>query len=345
MSKQTKRNIINVVFLVVVFGLTLYGVFRGENLQEVLDGLGKCDPVILIAPCIICVLAFILFESIIMKYLFNTLGIKLRLMRCYLYSFVGFFFSCITPSASGGQPAQVVFMRKDKISVAHSTLVLLLITVGYKAVLVLLGGVILIIRPKSIMEAVEPVEFWVWLGIALNVVFIAALLVLVYKPSLAKWFIKKMISLLSRIRIIKDKDKWMYKTDDMMIKYEDAAKYLREHKVVMLNVLLLSIIQRVILFFITNIVYWSFHLKGTSAIEILTLQCLISVGADMMPLPGGMGITERLFLAMFQPVFGDLTLPAMILSRGFSYYIQLLISAVMTVVAYIKIFIKGSKVE
>ena len=58
MSKQTKRNIINVVFLVVVFGLTLYGVFRGENLQEVLDGLGKCDPVILIAPCIICVLAF-----------------------------------------------------------------------------------------------------------------------------------------------------------------------------------------------------------------------------------------------------------------------------------------------
>ena len=286
MSKQTKRNIINVVFLVVVFGLTLYGVFRGENLQEVLDGLGKCDPVILIAPCIICVLAFILFESIIMKYLFNTLGIKLRLMRCYLYSFVGFFFSCITPSASGGQPAQVVFMRKDKISVAHSTLVLLLITVGYKAVLVLLGGVILIIRPKSIMDAVEPVEFWVWLGIALNVVFIAALLVLVYKPSLAKWFIKKMISLLSRIRIIKDKDKWMYKTDDMMIKYEDAAKYLREHKVVMLNVLLLSIIQRVILFFITNIVYWSFHLKGTSAVEILTLQCLISVGADMMPLPG-----------------------------------------------------------
>ena len=345
MSKQTKRNIINVVFLVVVFGLTLYGVFRGENLEEVLDGLSKCDPVILIAPCIICVLAFILFESIIMKYLFNTLGIKLRLMRCYLYSFVGFFFSCITPSASGGQPAQIVFMRKDKISVAHSTLVLLLITVGYKAVLVVLGGITLIIRPKKIMDAVEPVEFWVWLGIILNVIFIAGLLVFVYKPSLAKWILKKIISFLNKIRILKDKDKWMYKTDDLMVKYEDAAKYLREHKMVMVKVLLLSVVQRVILFFITNIVYWSFHLHGTSPIDILTLQCLISVGADMIPLPGGMGITERLFLAMFQPVFGDLTLPAMILSRGFSYYIQLLISAVMTVVAYIKIFIKGSKVE
>ena len=345
MTKKSKRNVFNVIFLIVVFGLTLYGVFRGENLEEVLDGLGKCDPVILVVPCIICVLAFIIFESIIMKYLFNTLGIKIRLMRCYLYSFVGFFFSCITPSASGGQPAQIVFMRKDKVSVAHSTLVLLLITVGYKSVLVLLGGIILIIRPKSIMAAVEPVEFWVWLGIILNIIFIVALLVLVYKPSLAKWFIKKIISFLNKIRIIKDKEKWMVKTDDLMTKYEDAAKYLREHKIVMLNVLILSIIQRVILFFITNIVYWSFHLKGTPAIEILTLQCLISVGADMIPLPGGMGITERLFLAMFQPAFGELTLPAMILSRGFSYYIQLLISAVMTVVAYVKIFIKGSKVE
>ena len=113
MSKQVKRNILNVVFLVVVFGLTLYGVFRGEDLGEVLDGLTKCDPVILVVPCIVCVLAFILFESIIMKYLFGTLGIKLRLMRCYLYSFVGFFFSCITPSASGGQPAQILFMRKE----------------------------------------------------------------------------------------------------------------------------------------------------------------------------------------------------------------------------------------
>jgi len=52
---------------------------------------------------------------------------------------------------------------------------------------------------------------------------------------------------------------------------------------------------------------------------------------DMLPLPGGMGISENLFLDIFQPIFGEaLILPGMVVSRGISYYTQLLLSAVMT---------------
>ena len=68
---------------------------------------------------------------------------------------------------------------------------------------------------------------------------------------------------------------------------------------------------------------------------------MISVAVDMLPLPGGMGISETLFLTIFEPVFGpDLILPAMVVSRGVSYYSQLLISAVMTAAAS---FILGGK--
>jgi hypothetical protein len=54
----------------------------------------------------------------------------------------------------------------------------------------------------------------------------------------------------------------------------------------------------------------------------------------MLPLPGGMGISERLFLTLFTPIFGQVTLAAMVLSRGLSYYTELLLSAVMTVFAH-----------
>ncbi len=40
----------------------------------------------------------------------------------------------------------------------------------------------------------------------------------------------------------------------------------------------------------------------------------------MLPLPGGMGISETLFLTIFSPVFGGLLLPGMVLSRGLGYY-------------------------
>ena len=62
--------------------------------------------------------------------------------HCALYSFVGFFFSCITPSASGGQPMQIFYMKKDKLPIPVTTLVLMIVTITYKAVLVVIGVLI-----------------------------------------------------------------------------------------------------------------------------------------------------------------------------------------------------------
>jgi hypothetical protein len=71
---------------------------------------------------------------------------------------------------------------------------------------------------------------------------------------------------------------------------------------------------------------------------ITGLQAMISVAVDMLPLPGGMGISENLFLEVFQPIFGEaFLLPGMVVSRGLAYYTQLVISAVMTVVSMISI--------
>ena len=64
---------------------------------------------------------------------------------------------------------------------------------------------------------------------------------------------------------------------------------------------------------------------------MVLLQAMISVAVDMLPLPGGMGISESLFLSIFEPIFGvELVLPGMIVCRGISYYTQLVISGVMT---------------
>ena len=97
----------------------------------------------------------------------------------------------------------------------------------------------------------------------------------------------------------------------------------------------ITFIQRFALFFVTYLVYRAFGLSGTSVYDVMMLQAVISVAVDMLPLPGGMGISEKLFLMIFPPVFGTaLLLPGMILSRGLAYYSQLLFSAAMTVVAH-----------
>ena len=119
-----------------------------------------------------------------------------------------------------------------------------------------------------------------------------------------------------------------------MANYRSVADYFRTHKRVIVNVLLISFFQRIIWFFITYLVYISFSLHAVDPVTITTLQGMISVSVDMLPLPGGMGISEKLFMEMFLPIFGStLLLPGMILSRGLGYYTELIISAIFTVVA------------
>lgn len=136
--ENKKKTIFNVVFLLVVFVGTIYGVFYGEDLGEIAQIIKTVNPLWLI-PGVACVVVFIWGESIIIYYMMHTLGIRLKKRTCFLFSSVGFFFSCITPSASGGQPAQIYYMKKEKIPIPVSTLVLMIVTITYKLVLVVIG--------------------------------------------------------------------------------------------------------------------------------------------------------------------------------------------------------------
>lgn len=64
---------------------------------------------------------------------------------------------------------------------------------------------------------------------------------------------------------------------------------------VLVNVFAITLFQRFALFTATWFVYKAFGLSGTNAFVIILLQSVISVSVDMLPLPGGMGISEKLF--------------------------------------------------
>ena len=180
-----KKQIGNGIFLIAVFALTLYSVFHGQDLQALQEYIAAADVRYWLA-AVPCVLLFIGSESVIIYYMMRTIGQKIMLGHCFLYSFVGFFFSCITPSASGGQPAQIYYMRKDEIPIPVSTLVLMIVTITYKLVLVVLGIAVMLFRPPFIMTCIQPVIGWCYLGVGLNVFCVTFMLILVFHPTLAE---------------------------------------------------------------------------------------------------------------------------------------------------------------
>ena len=291
----------------------------------------------MLIPGIALVAFFIWGESIIIWYMMRSSGIQLKKRTCFLFSSVGFFFSCITPSASGGQPMQIYYMKKEKISIPVSTVILMIVTITYKLVLVVIGIGIAIFGRGFLHKYLEGILPVFYLGLALNIFCVTFMTILVFHPLLAKAIMVKGMKLLERLHLVKKKDGRLKKLEDSMDTYRNTAAYLKNNPFVIVKVIGITFIQRMALFAVTWFVYQAFGLHGTGFWEILFLQAVISVSVDMLPLPGGMGISETLFLNIFSPVFGGLLLPGMVLSRGLGYYGELLISAAFTVVAQLTI--------
>jgi len=326
----------NILFFISIFAVTCYYIFHNQDISSIIETIKDTNTLYWLA-AIICVIFFICSESVIIFYMMRSIKQKVKLPHCILYSFVGFFFSCITPSATGGQPAQVYFMKKDKIPISVSTLILMIVTITYKMVLVLMGVIVLIFRPGKIIGFLEPAIGICYLGLLINVIFVGFMLLLMFHPTLAKNILTILVELLVKLRLIRKKERYLAKIESEMEQYKDVAYFFRTHKIVMGNVFILTVFQRMLLFYVTYLTYRSFGLRGTSFITIITLQGMISVAVDMLPLPGGMGISEKLFLAIFTPVFGSMTLPAMVVSRGLSFYTELFLSAIFTIVAFLTI--------
>ena len=334
--KSRKKIIFNGVFLAVVFALTIYGVFHGEDLSSMMDAIHRADKRWLV-PGIALVAFFIWGESIIIWYMMRSSGICLKKRTCFLFSSVGFFFSCITPSASGGQPMQIYYMKKEKISIPVSTVILMIVTITYKLVLVVIGVGIAIFGRGFLHKYLEGILPVFYLGLMLNIFCVTFMTILVFHPLLAKAILMKGMKLLERFHLMRKKEGRLKKLEASMDTYRNTAAYLKNNPLVIVKVIEITFIQRMALFAVTWFVYQAFGLHGTGFWEILFLQAVISVSVDMLPLPGGMGISETLFLNIFSPVFGGLLLPGMVLSRGLGYYGELLISAVFTVVAQLTI--------
>ena len=297
--RNKKKAIFNTIFLILIFSITVYMVFKGEDLGEIIHTVRQADPVYLLIS-VVCVGLFILGESVIIFYMMRTLGAKVKMGHCALYSFVGFFFSCITPSASGGQPMQLYYMKKEKISLPVSTVILMIVTITYKAVLVVVGLGLVLFGQGFLHRYLTEILPVFYLGIGLNVFCVTAMLILVFHPALARTILVLGLKIVEKLHLMKRKESRLKKLEASMEVYQNTAAYLGTHKMVLVNVLAITFAQRFALFAATWFVYHAFHLSGISFITIVLLQAVISVSVDMLPLPGGMGISETLFLKIFR---------------------------------------------
>lgn len=328
-----KKNLINIVVLLALIAATLFLLLKDQELDELLDCIKSANKIWLLIGLILIIL-FVCFESIIIHYLMKALSYSSNFLHCIKYSFVGFFVSAITPSSTGGQPAQIYFMKLDGISVSVSSLILMVVTVAYKAAIMFLAFFMLIIESSFVLEHIKGIEFIMIFGVVVNIIMIVFLMLIIFKQSLAKKMAGNFLLFLRKHRLIKNPDAKLKKLLKSISKYDKGSQFLREHKIVCFNVFVITVVQRLLFLAVTYAVYRSFGLSGCNPLEIITLQLIIALAVDNLPWPGGMGVNEGIFLIFFTEIFttGFVT-AGLLLTRGLNYYFIILSGGIITALA------------
>ena len=240
---KLKKNVLNIAFLLLLFVLTLWLIFRDQDLGPIIETL-RSVPVGYILIGLVLVVCYVCGESVIIKYLLHAVKIKAPLFNCIRYSFVGFFFSCITPSATGGQPAQIYYMKKQGIDIPTATIVLMLVTIEYKFVLVFIGLGLAAFGQGLVQTLTREAQFYLYLGLGLNVFCVIFMSFLVFLPDTAKYLIVKGFLLLQKLHIMKNKNNRMERLEASMDNYKRASVFLKENKLVIVNTTLITFAQR-----------------------------------------------------------------------------------------------------
>ena len=232
---------------------------------------------------------------------------------------------------------QLIYMSKDHLNVSDGSIVLIIVTIGYKMVLVIAGIITILFRKEWLYECMGRSIGLCYLGILLNVICIMTMFLLIFSKKIVPFVIMKGENLATNLKLLKHSEERRNSLRDILGRYENTSKFLEGNMEIFLPVLLISIFQRVILFFSTYLIYLGFGLQGQSCFDIILIQSIISLSVDMLPLPGGMGVSEGLFAQMYRGIFGEvLVVPAMLLSRWVSFYSLLIISGIVTLVCFLK---------
>lgn len=326
--KNTKRIIRDVFIFIILIVITFVIVFKNYNFKETFNLIGNAN-MLYVLLAVLCMLFYYIAEGLNNMWILGGLGKKIDIINSIKYPVIGFFFSGITPAAGGGQPAQIYFMSKDGIPSSYATLSLLVQLITFHAITLLLGLLGFICNYKLLSNGMI-ILFSV--GVILKGVTLVCMYICFRNRYAAKKITKFVFNILRKLKV-KGLDETEKQLNLVIEDYNNGAKYIRTHKKIFIKSICIIFLQVIVYYTLPYFIYRAFGLNTYNWIEILTIQSILYVSVASIPLPGSVGVSEGAFLSIYEYIFGaELLASAMVVSRGISFYLFILVGAITTII-------------
>ncbi len=317
--------------------LTIYALFynSGLSFEELWIDIKEASPVWLI-PAALCMFGFIFFEGRSLVLILRTLGYPAKKRRGFLYASADIYFSSITPSATGGQPASAFFMHKDGISGVAVTVSLILNLTMYTLAIITLGLFSLIFFPDIFLSFELPCKILILIGILMMFLLTLFFIILLKRQKLLVKIGTILISILKRLHCKNAAEKFNSKLNKILENYNECVVTLAGKKKLLVKTFLLNLMQRTSQILVTVFCYYALHGKLTNGLLVFAIQTYVVMGSNFIPVPGALGISEFLMYFGYTMLLEEESAYSLaILGRGISFYTCSIISIFTVVLGYI----------
>ena len=329
-AKRSKNALWLVVFILIA-AISIVAVAaqsRSFSAADFFSYISTASPVWILS-AVASTLLFIFFEGMALMVTCRMLGHKIGFGQGYIYSASDIYFSSITPSATGGQPASAYFMMKDGMSGMTATAALLSNLSMYSLSIILVGILCFTVRPDIFMAYNTASKIIICCGSAVLVALTLFIVLLLVNDKLLHSMCRGGIRVLCALRILRNKE-----------------KRLAKHKKSLWVAFLFNFLQRIAQISVSMFVFiGTTGASFSKAIDILFLHGYTVLGSNCIPVPGAIGISNYLMLDGFGSMMSEADAVNLeLLSRSLSFYLCVFICGISVLIRYFTIKKRGKKI-
>jgi glycosyltransferase 2 family protein len=297
-----KKNIFNflIISVSIVFILVL---IINEGVESFLNQIYGLNPLWILLG-FVCMILYWGFEALSLDVITKFHGVKKRFKESFSVTMIGQFFNAVTPFASGGQPAQVLYLIKSGVEAANASSIIMLKFFVFQTVLTVYSLFVIIFSFSYFNTRVPFLLTFTILGLAVHASMIILSILFSYNRTLTEKILKFIVKFLKKLHFIKISEDTEKKLEDSLASFHDNAALLKNNLGLLFKSSIIVLMQLTFYFSISFCIYKSFGLTGVSFFQLFAASVFVATVISIVPLPGSIGGAEIGYNSFFYLFFG-----------------------------------------
>lgn len=335
-KKRKRNNILGLILTLVIFACVIYalwqlgGLLENGNVSTLGDLAAGMNGWYLLAA--FGLLAVIMICDVLKYTLLNgTFGCKIGLVRDAKLGLTGKYYESITPTSTGGQPMQILYLIKQGVSGSKSSSVVMLKYAVQMFAAAIVGAVVMGVWGYTLAvietEAIRKTVFISgWVGFGINACAPVFVTLIIFCPNVLKWVINLGLVLLHKMHLLKNLDEKRAKVYDGIDNFAVCSQFIFKHPAKFFELLGLCMVEPILLNIIPYFVMTAFCGGSVAQMDnafftIMALSIYATYAVVYIPTPGNSGALETVFMLAFASISGEAMFWVAIICRFFSYYV------------------------